>query len=117
MSDVSDLIRQRDALSRQIETAQREATGNFARDLEVLYNETLRYAASHSLTVGESERKNVTTVTLGERIRVAFARDDGEHSTGLSVTTTDGAEVSFSKLPAPVALTGLLDGLRSSDAS
>lgn len=107
--NITDLIRQRNELNRQITVAQEEAACDFTATLYSLYDATLQFARECNLAISESRRKNVDTITLGN-VSIAFAFEDGAHRTGLFITTIhDGIEVNFNgRLPDAAKLIGIL---------
>jgi hypothetical protein len=117
MPDLNDLIAQRDTLNRQIKEQAQAAAWAFGDSLEALMEVVYSYAQDNHVP-WTSSRKNVTTVTLAERVSVDFGREEEDYRGFLAVRNTDGLRADFGDTLPPVkALIGLIGGLLGDTAA
>lgn len=114
MNDVEQRRRQRAELDASIARDEEALADTFNTHLEALSDAVDRLLRDRELAGEYSERKNVSSVTVSDRIRVDFGRIENEYSgflavsdlrTGMVLRTDPGP------LPTESALLGLLAGM------
>jgi hypothetical protein len=117
MSDLSDMIRQRDQLDRQIQAAQEQADSAYTAALDRIREAVTSWAQAHGHSLGLDERKNVETLIVGDLVSVAFGYPrtgslDFKYSGSLAVTWGTGSRAEFQgPLPPPAGIVALVQSL------
>jgi hypothetical protein len=110
--DITDLIRQRDALNRQISAATESGNEAYADQLDVLQQAMEGFAERRNLPVTASGRKNVQMFTIEGWLSIQFGYPHDGCSPFLSIRTTGGIIADWrDKLPPLAAFAGYLEGL------
>lgn len=122
MSDLTDMIRQRDQLDRQIQAAQEQADSAYTDALDSIREAVTGWAQAHGHSLGLDERKNVETLIVGDLVCVAFGYPrtgtlDFKYSGSLAVTWGAGSRAEFQgPLPLPTAIVALVQSLSGTSA-
>lgn len=111
-NELRDLLRQREALDREITQRQGVTTAVFNNHLDTLDAAVRAFAEQHVGWSDERRRKNVVSIVVGQRITVRFAYIEPQYSGFLALWDSEtGMRCEFSDvLPVPAALLGLLAG-------
>jgi hypothetical protein len=112
VSDLADLIRQRDALSAQIDAATKTRDEAYADGLDALQEVVDRFAGESGLEVTTGVRKNVQMLTLGGWLAIQFGYPREGYSAHLVIQTAGGITAEWrDELPPATAFAGYLRGL------
>jgi hypothetical protein len=113
MTELSEMRRQRDELSKQIEAAERQAVKDLVNGMLDLEQNLHTWAHDHAVTCEDRTRKNAVIYELnGGTVTVEFNYPEENYSSGLYVRDHCGLQVDFTGgLPASPAFIGLVEGL------